>query len=322
MSLRSDPGVYAPACLALFLLALAQPALAAPLQPPSLSGLLQAGFAWDDREGDPGGTFLVRRARLKASGTLGDPGLGYVLQADFAAPQKPLRDGYLSLVQWGQELRVGQFKVPFGWEAGVSINRLPLIEYSLVSRIATPVNGWDLGAGVFGSTGLGDGWLLQNAIAVVNGEGPNTRDVSPHKDVYGRLGVLKKERFWVGVSGAGGDTRRDGAPASTRRAGGDVGVYVGPLLLVSEYTIGRFEDEESDVLAQAFYVLAIAKVIDELELVARYDAAAGEWEHLRYLTGGTTFSWKPFGVRLQVNYRHALTDTGSSQALAQAEYTF
>lgn len=286
-----------------------------------ISGLLQPGFVWTDGDGEAGGSFLVRRARLKASGTLGAPQLGYVVQLDFAAAQKPLRDAYVSLADWGQELRVGQFKVPFGWEAQFSLNRLPLIDHSLVQLVATPVNFRDIGVGLFGATDIGGGWSLQNALAVVNGEGPNTRDVSAQKDVYARVGVLKKNRFWLGVSAAGGDTERDGLASHTRRLGADAGVHVGPLQLISEYAVGTFEDEQ-EILAQAFYFMAIARVVEEVDLVCRYEATAGELEHIRYVTGGTTIRWAPLGARLQLNYRHGLNHAAENAVLAQAEYTF
>lgn len=311
-------------CLALLALVCLLAPLRLPAEPipaPALSGLLQPGFAWTPDGGEQDGTFLVRRARLRASGNLGSPYLGYSLQIELATPQKPLRDAYVAVAHWGQEFRLGQFKVPFGWEGLLPLNRVPMIDQSVVQLLATPVNVRDIGVQIAGETELGEGWKFQNAVALVNGEGPNTRDVSPHKDVYARVGVVKKDRFWLGISGAGGETERDGGTFRTRRIGTDVGVHAGPFRLISEYVAGLFEDED-EVQAQAYYVLGIVRPIPELEILCRFEALAGDIEHVRFATGGMNFLLLPHGVRLQANYRHGLTENAANQVLAQAEYSF
>jgi phosphate-selective porin OprO/OprP len=146
----------------------------------TLGGLLQvqgeAGDRGDGRFGSANDRFYLRRARLNAQGRFLEE-FEFRLEAEFGgslAEASSLRaqmtDGY---IQWNRytaaNVRLGQFKSPFGFEQLYSDPRLVLIERSLVNDRLT--SGRQIGVQVGGD-------LFEKkvtyAIGVFNGNGVNT----------------------------------------------------------------------------------------------------------------------------------------------------
>ena len=159
--------------------------------------------------GDPEG-FFIRRARLIVYGEMA-PFLGIYLQPDFgSAIQESLNVGQLR--DWYADIfldkekqfrfRVGQQKVPYGWELMQSSqNRLPFDRTDAMNSAF--VNERDLGAFFYYETpairrrfrrlvdsGLkGSGDYGMTAVGVTNGQPLNTRERNDNKHFFARVTV-------------------------------------------------------------------------------------------------------------------------------------
>lgn len=166
-------------------------------------------------------TFELRRARIGARGDL-TPNVGYAALYD--AADNSLKDAYGSIKKLpylpGVELRVGQWKTPFGYENPVSDTQLLWVYTSYVVQglaRATSTNGRnagdvyatsdarDIGAGLLGKWGQGGPLGAELAVSVVNGSGPNRKDDLDTKNVWARAGITST------------------TPLGTVRAGGSFG---------------------------------------------------------------------------------------------------
>lgn len=133
-------------------------------------------------------TFELRRARIGARGDVID-GFGYNVLFD--AADTSLKDAY---VAWkgvrGLELRVGQWKTPFGYEQRESDTRLLWVNSSLViASLARGVDSRDLGVGFIGGWSIAGPLLAELSASLVNGAGPNRRDDLTEKNAWGRAGA-------------------------------------------------------------------------------------------------------------------------------------
>lgn len=305
--------------------ALAEGAGALTFTAPRISGFVQPHFAWGPGDDGSAGAFRLRRLQLRASGDIGTKALGYTVSFELANPQRPLRECFLGLRGLDHELRFGQFKVPFGWEFPVPVTQLPTIEFSVLQPLSIGRDPRDIGLGVFGSVELGQGWTLEDGLALVNGDGANTADTTPKKDVFGRVGLRYGQRLRVGLSGASVEFTRDtGVIERSSRAGVDFGAEHGRVRVLAEYSRAWFVKPEAST-AQAVYGTVIACVAPGLEVLGRYEQrvpGAAADERLRFLTLGANYTHAPLDARLQVNYRHDLEAAGSDLLALQAQYVF
>jgi phosphate-selective porin OprO/OprP len=107
----------------------------------------------------------------------------YKVETDFTS-SAGLRDAYLNVNYSPQaNVQIGQYKVPFSYEALLSKRYLDLVERSAVTLNAvTPSR--DIGLMLHGR--LGSGWLTYH-LALLNGSGQNRSDNNSAKDVAARL---------------------------------------------------------------------------------------------------------------------------------------
>lgn len=144
-------------------------------------------------------TLEARRIRLGARGEV-TPQIGYTILFD--AADASLKDAFLALKKLpvpGLELRLGQWKTPFGVEQPQSDTRSLWVNSSYVvqalarSTSTTSVNGSgdarDLGVGFVGKWAVRDGAGVELAASLVNGAGPNRKDDLDEKNVWGRAGL-------------------------------------------------------------------------------------------------------------------------------------
>ncbi len=82
---------------------------------------------------------LFRRARLYMSGEVGEH-LRFTAQYDFAGGDADFRDVYMELAELPGvgNIRIGQFKEPFGMEELISSNNIPFIERSQPTSVFAP----------------------------------------------------------------------------------------------------------------------------------------------------------------------------------------
>lgn len=144
-------------------------------------------------------TLEARRVRLGARGDV-TPQIGYAVLFD--AADTSLKDAYVALKKLpvpGLELRLGQWKTPFGVEQPQSdtlslwVNGSYVVQALARSTSTTSLNGAgdarDIGAGLVGRWALGRGAGVDLAASVVNGAGPNKKDDLDEKNFWGRAGL-------------------------------------------------------------------------------------------------------------------------------------
>ena len=240
---------------------------------PTVGGYVQPGFTWQPGTGGQAGAFNVRRARVKVFGKVLVPELGYAFMFDIAAAQKPLRDGYLWLGYVpGQQIKIGQFKLPFGWENPTSSTVLPTILRAQVSaKLAQGPDLRDIGVGIFGKEKLTDTLTLTDGFAVVNGAGANNTENTPKKDVYGQVGVAYGKLLHVGISASTVEFR-DAAKVrrNSTRLGADVELASRYLFVVGEYLWAN-DNAPDDANPSGFYVTAVAHAPCAFEAVAKFE---------------------------------------------------
>ncbi|NMO18687.1 hypothetical protein HPC49_12920 [Pyxidicoccus fallax] len=295
--------------------------------PPRISGFIQPHFTWEPGDEEQAGEFHLRRLQVRAAGDLGTPALGYTVSLELATPRRPLRECFMGVRGLGHELRFGQFKVPFGWEFPVSVTQLPIIDFSVVQPLSIGRDPRDIGLGLFGTIDLGRSWTLEDGLAVVSGEGANTADTTPKKDVFARVGLLRGQQLRVGLSAATVEFTREDTNIVERstRVGIDLGVEHGPVRVLGEYARAWFVKPEART-AHAFYGTVIACVGPGIEVLGRYEQRVpklGADERLRFLTLGANYTHEPLDARVQLNYRRNLEADNNEDLLAlQAQYVF
>jgi hypothetical protein len=130
---------------------------------------------------------------------------------------------------------------------------------------------WDVGASAYGKYPLNDDISLNYVGAVVNGNTGAYADDNKSKDYLGRVGVSLPSGVSVGGSAyigkklVGTDAKEE--DATKNRFGVDVKVNYAPLLLESEFLLGK-DDETNSV---GFYVIAAYKLRPNLQAAAKFD---------------------------------------------------
>jgi phosphate-selective porin OprO/OprP len=149
-----------------------------------LHGRIQADLRiYQDEDNPANDRFFVRRARLKATGTLWRH-YDFVAECDFGQGGFAVREAYANIRFWREaQLLAGHFREPFLLENQQSVLYLDFMERHMMFR-NTNVN-YDFGAMLHGE--LADLALYQ--VSVQNGTGQDAIDNNDDKDVYGRIAL-------------------------------------------------------------------------------------------------------------------------------------
>lgn len=311
----------------------------------SIGGLLQTQADFGDK-GDARFTsgndrFYLRRARINLQGKFLED-FDFRLEGEFAGSlaeatgvRAQLTDGYLNWNRYSfANIRVGQFKTPFGYEQLASDPKLFSIERTLVNDRLTVGRqiGVQVGGDVFDKR-------FSYATGIFNGTGVNTSANDNDKFLWaGRVGAVAWEGKWLGQDtrwtvGADALTSNDanlpGQPtefgfdlvpggtkdnifAGRRKAGGlDTQLHVGRFDFWAEYLHERFKPTDR-IPSRSFdtdgwYVQAAYFMIPkELQAVIKYDAFDPNvnisTNSTRTWTLGTNYFFKGDDIKLQLNY--------------------
>jgi phosphate-selective porin OprO/OprP len=275
-----------------------------------LGGLLQtqseAGDRGDSRFSDSNARFFLRRVRVNASGRFAE-GFDFRAELELAgslsntsAFRAQLTDGYVNWNRFGAaNVRVGQFKTPFGYEQLYSDSRLPTAERSLVNDRLT--SGRQIGVQVAGEA---DHKRLTYAAGIFNGSGTNQNFNDNDKFMTAaRVSFVpfsghllgNQSRWSVGANGirttdssiaSAADFGFDSSPSTPAKdnlfvgrrtgIGYDSQLEVGPFALWGEYLRGTFEPTDrlplSRLRSSGWYGMATWFVIaDKLQVVGRLE---------------------------------------------------
>ncbi|MCC6501946.1 MAG: porin [Deltaproteobacteria bacterium] len=195
---------------------------------PKVSGYVESWFYSDSsdlssqtsaKKVDNG--FRVRRARLAASGEIGE-GLAYKVGAGLDGPANGAASSTVRLLDAWMEYKandalraaIGQFKYEFTLEGAESTpDRLPVLRSEVTNELSGKlgtVGGTfrDIGIKVSGAVKKAKG--LRYSAAVINGNGMNLTDNNGYKDIVGRITVEPLSGLVVGASGYKGRSGNEG----------------------------------------------------------------------------------------------------------------
>jgi len=296
----------------------------------------------DDGQHDPDG-FRIGKAIVRVKGRV-NKRIGYVIEIDPRSPTLPgvMRDGYISVhVIPDHEVRIGQQKVPFGYENWLSSRELYTHHRSELSEgLGRGFTHRDIGIGLVGKHKLAKGLRLEDAIALVNGSGFGVQADDTHlKNLWGRVGLRYKHDasnvvVRLGVSGAIGDQREPfdpGPPVEDafrfqfKRVGADLEVdhpwgFAGMELGASWDEIPA--DSGETELSTAYVITVAGKTPWHAGPVLKYDAADAE-EFSRFTIGGYYGEPKAdFRVHLGYEYWTDEFGTHDGRVVAQALAAF
>lgn len=130
----------------------------------------------------------------------------YKVETDFTS-STGLRDAYLNLTYFPQaNVQIGQYKVPFSYEALLSKRYLDLVERSAATLSAVNPSR-DIGFMLHGRMGEG---LFSYQLAVLNGAGQNRSDTNSAKDIAARVVlapfIADKDSVLAGLNAGGAVT--------------------------------------------------------------------------------------------------------------------
>ena len=244
------------------------------------TGYVQALYSYDP-DLVKAGAFVVQRARLKLNVEIIPKMVSFVLMPEFGSiPSLTLRDAYASVRNYGQEIRIGQFKPTFGYENPLGARDLPLFERSLLSKpIFSTASGTlrDIGVGIVGTIPINADIKIEDAVAVVNGAGENKVEDTPRKDVIGRVGVAYRKILRVGFSGSAVQYEKPDATdpslltrETSVRFGADISVDHEYFFAVVEGGQANFSDPDNRK-KRGVYVMGIAKLPHRFQLLSRFE---------------------------------------------------
>ncbi|WP_242342270.1 porin [Anaeromyxobacter terrae] len=235
---------------------------------PVAFGYLDFQLSSTDRPGPAPGvsTAEFRRARIGIRGEV-LPRVGYTVLFD--AADTSLKDAYVALrLAPRLELRLGQFKTPFGYEQAESDTKLLWVYNSyVVAALARGRDSRDLGALLTGKFRLSSALDAELATAAVDGAGPNAKDDLNEKNVWGRAGVaLSLGRT---VARAGGSY---GYGHQVQSLGAD-GKF-GTIGAVLDDTYAYFHTAGADLTLETPWFFGVAELIESRRRVRKYASPA------------------------------------------------
>ncbi len=303
--------------------------------PPEVSGFLQVhyrnAFATGSDSLVDNDDFRVQRVRIGVSGPI-LPWLSYDIEVDPRAPEIAgvLRDAFIALkIIPRHRLRIGQQKMPFGYENQESSSRLYAVNRTELSdNLSRGINLRDIGVGLSGNLPLDESLRIEDAIAVSNGAGMNVQaDDTPTKNLWGRLGLRHKSGDNVarlGLSGGMGDfidveipeDPDDDIQVEFTRVGADVEIDRERYFFSAEYAVG-WEDNvttgESDD-PRGYYINWVGKTPWRVGPIVRLDTLGDEYK--RWTIGGYYgLSAELFRVMVNYEYRQLKDDLRADDKL-------
>lgn len=333
----------------------------------TLGGFIQAqadvGDRGDSRFSNDNDRFYLRRARLSATGKFQEE-FDFRLEMDLAGSlsntsslRAQMTDGYITWTRHAEaNVRVGQFKTPFGFEQIYSDTRLHTIERSLPNDRLTLSR--QIGAQVGGD------FLekrLSYALGAFNGNSVNNNFNDDDRFVtIGRLvGVPWKGKLgstsanWVvsvdgyssqdanvplsdlGIDSTPATPDRDGIFSGKRRGlGADTQLLAGRFEFWAEYLSTRFEPDsglpQPSFDADGGYVQASYFFVpDRVQAVLKYETfdpnTDRDEDETNTVTAGANYFFKGHDLKLMLNYlRTELPGPAESQdkVLARLQVIF
>lgn len=235
--------------VSILLLVAVLPIASQELKAPKISGLINARYAWSDKEGATHG-FDIRRIRLAADGVLSDK-VDYKFQAEYETSVKVI-DAYL---RWKiapeVNVQIGEYKVQYSQETLYGPATWVTIENpTAVSRLngyndlsGLKANGRDVGITLYGDL---FNKVVSYRVGVFNGNGINTKDDNDKKDFAGLLWVRPLKELALSVGHYQGSYGAKGDEHVRNRTSAGVEYKDDKLTIRGEYLNGNTAGQKSD----------------------------------------------------------------------------
>ena len=221
---------------------------------------------------------IIRRAEFYARGRVTER-MRYETLFDLSGSAPIVRDAFIEIAGAPYaNVRLGQFRIPFGVETQLSSNNLVFINRMLATYlgeqqrvVSNLLQEWDRGVQIGGEPISGP-LNISYALALINGEGLNPADGNGLTDLVGRFGI-RVAGYQIGASTYRGTRRDAAAPFLDRdrtRFGWDTEINPNPLkalLIRGELIRGR----DDQTTTRGWYVLAAYRVTDCWEPAVRVE---------------------------------------------------
>ncbi|WP_455587365.1 porin [Bacteroides sp.] len=298
----------------------------------TLSAYAQLGYTYNSAA-DPSNSFDIKRIIFMADGKITERWSCYFMY-DFAVSSlQELYTDYQFLP--GLSVRLGQFKTPYTMENLLSPTSVELINcYSLPACYLVGINGSDALCSASGGRDIGlmvygDLFkkLVTYKVALMNGQGINTRDRNSQKDVVGYLSVDPLKWLTVGTSfviGKGhsvSETPVHGIEPGEnyRRNRWSIGAFLTgeKASLRTEFMTGK----DAGMKSNGGYATGCVQIVRNIDVVASYEylnrnVTMGD-KQSNYMAG--LQYWFYPKCRLQVQYTHLEPKQGEGSDLLQAQ---
>jgi phosphate-selective porin OprO and OprP len=244
----------------------------------------EVGDAPDSRYAGVQDRFLVRRARVNLRGNFGKD-WSFKLESDFGANTLGNSASYRAQitdahVDWTAnplaQVRLGQFKTPFGWEQLLSDTQNPFVERSLPNDRLTASR--QIGLGL---SGTAFDKRLEYSVGAFNGNGVNnSNNDNSNFFTAGRVAfkawsgkVAGKDASWTVATNAF-TTRDTGTFVGDRDGlGFDTQFAAGPVTLRAEWLQNKNTPRTGTAItADGWYAAAIYDLTPKWQLAARYES--------------------------------------------------
>ncbi len=117
----------------------------------------------------------IERGRFRVSGNIIDPTIKYFMQIETAGSAAALLDYYIDYTRFDPfNVRMGQYKVPFGRQQLTSASKLTFMDRTRPTNALTPGRNGGAGVMAHGDLGGDNDDLFEYYAGVFNGEGINT----------------------------------------------------------------------------------------------------------------------------------------------------
>jgi phosphate-selective porin OprO/OprP len=286
----------------------------------ALGGLLQVRYSYVDLDDEDSGgtldpqlgalarpdaqdssTLELNRARFRVSGNVFDPSIKYFMQIETAGESVTLRDYFIDYTRFDPfNIKMGQYKVPFGRQELTSAGKLQLMDRSRASNFFTPGRNGGAGVMAYGALGGDNDDLFEYYAGVFNGEGQNVNAndgpgmMGAARVAFNPLGKFgydevdfdRSEDLKASIGGGLvydaddglGVAAVDGDDVDTTTWGIDAaGKWMG-FSAVAEYFMSNFDpDAGDDFDASGWYAQAGWLIADtDFEIAARYGMVTDE----------------------------------------------
>lgn len=307
--------------VSILLLVAMLPTASQELKAPKISGLINARYAWSDKEGATHG-FDIRRIRLAADGVLSDK-VDYKFQAEYETSVKVI-DAYL---RWKiapeVNVQIGEYKVQYSQETLYGPATWVTIENpTAVSRLngyndlsGLKANGRDVGITLYGDL---FNKVVSYRVGVFNGNGINTKDDNDKKDFAGLLWVRPLKELAFSVGHYQGSYGAKGDEHVRNRTSAGVEYKDDKLTIRGEYLNGNTAGQKSDG-AYATAAYWVSKTVQPLLSVDYFKANKdGDERQWNYQLGVNIIPIKK--LRIQAAYTY--TDNKVAKDVNQIETQF